>query len=187
MQLSSPITIAALNHKNTRVISSNTSLSPSKQSRAVPQRQYVPSFPLLAWRAYFNTLDPQRFTAISKAAQSAIRLAISGRIFMIITTTDQFEGRRVIEYLGVVTGEAIIGVNVFRDFFAGIRDIVGGRSGGYQNALRDAREHAMADMRDAAKRLGADAVVGIDLDYEVLGKENGMLMVSINGTAVRLG
>jgi uncharacterized protein YbjQ (UPF0145 family) len=106
---------------------------------------------------------------------------------MIITTTDQVEGRRVIEYLGVVTGEAIIGVNVFRDFFAGIRDIVGGRSGGYQNALKEAREHAMADMQDAAKRLGADAVVGIDLDYEVLGKENGMLMVSINGTAVRLG
>ena len=106
---------------------------------------------------------------------------------MIITTTDQVEGRRVIDYLGVVTGEAIIGVNVFRDFFAGIRDIVGGRSGGYQNALRDAREHAMDDMQDAAKRLGADAVVGVDLDYEVLGKENGMLMVSINGTAVRLG
>ena len=106
---------------------------------------------------------------------------------MIITTTDQVEGRRVIDYLGVVTGEAIIGVNVFRDFFAGIRDIVGGRSGGYQNARKDAREHAMADMQDAAKRLGADAVVGIDLDYEVLGKENGMLMVSINGTAVRLG
>ena len=106
---------------------------------------------------------------------------------MIITTTDQVEGRRVIDYLGVVTGEAIIGVNVFRDFFAGIRDIVGGRSGGYQNALKDAREHAMADMRDAAKRRGADAGVGVDLDYEVLGKENGMLMVSINGTAVRLG
>src|SRR4051794_409999 len=110
-----------------------------------------------------------------------------GKTAMIITTTDHVEGRRVVEYLGVVTGEAIIGVNVFRDFFAGIRDIVGGRSGGYQNALRDAREHAMADLQDAAKRLGADAVVGIDLDYEVLGKENGMLMVSINGTAVRLG
>jgi uncharacterized protein YbjQ (UPF0145 family) len=106
---------------------------------------------------------------------------------MIITTTDHVEGRRVTEYLGVVTGEAIIGVNVFRDFFAGIRDIVGGRSGGYQNALKDAREHAMDDMRDAAKRLGADAVVGVDLDYEVLGKENGMLMVSINGTAIKLG
>src|SRR5690349_1220956 len=132
-------------------------------------------------------LDQWRLAAISKAARSSIRLAISGRILMIITTTDQVEGRRVIDYLGVVTGEAIIGVNVFRDFFAGIRDIVGGRSGGYQNALKDAREHAMADMQDAAKRLGADAVVGIDLDYEVLGKENGMLMVSINGTAVRLG
>ncbi|UEM19257.1 heavy metal-binding domain-containing protein [Skermanella mucosa] len=106
---------------------------------------------------------------------------------MIITTTDQVEGRRVVDYLGVVTGEAIIGVNVFRDFFAGIRDIVGGRSGGYQNALKDAREHAMADLQDAARRLGADAVVAVDLDYEVLGKENGMLMVSINGTAVRLG
>ena len=106
---------------------------------------------------------------------------------MLITTTDHVEGRRVVEYLGVVTGEAIIGVNVFRDFFAGIRDIVGGRSGGYQNALRDARQHAMADLEDAAKRAGADAVVGVDLDYEVLGKENGMLMVSINGTAVRLG
>jgi uncharacterized protein YbjQ (UPF0145 family) len=106
---------------------------------------------------------------------------------MIITTTDQIEGRRVVEYLGVVAGEAIIGVNVFRDFFSGIRDIVGGRAGGYQNALRDAREHAFADLRQSAERLGADAVVGVDLDYEVLGKENGMLMVSINGTAVRLG
>jgi uncharacterized protein YbjQ (UPF0145 family) len=106
---------------------------------------------------------------------------------MIITTTDQIEGRRVVEYLGVVAGEAIIGVNVFRDFFSGIRDIVGGRAGGYQNALRDAREHAFADLRQSAERLGADAVVAVDLDYEVLGKENGMLMVSINGTAVRLG
>jgi uncharacterized protein YbjQ (UPF0145 family) len=76
---------------------------------------------------------------------------------------------------------------VFRDFFSGIRDIVGGRAGGYQNALRDAREHAFADLRQSAERLGADAVVAVDLDYEVLGKENGMLMVSINGTAVRLG
>jgi uncharacterized protein YbjQ (UPF0145 family) len=106
---------------------------------------------------------------------------------MIITTTDQIEGRRVVEYLGVVAGEAIIGVNVFRDFFSGIRDIVGGRAGGYQNALRDAREHAFADLRQSAERLGADAVVAVDLDYEVLGKENVMLMVSINGTAVRLG
>lgn len=105
---------------------------------------------------------------------------------MIVTTTDQLEGRRVTDYLGVVTGEAIIGVNVFRDFFSGLRDIVGGRAGGYQNALADARRSAFADMEEEARRLGADAVIGVDLDYEVLGKENGMLMVSVNGTAVRL-
>ncbi len=106
---------------------------------------------------------------------------------MLITTTDSVEGRRVTAYLGVVTGEAILGVNIFRDLFSGIRDVIGGRAGGYQNALRDAREAAFADMTETAKALGADAVIGVDLDYEVLGKENGMLMVSINGTAVRLG
>ncbi|NYZ10957.1 heavy metal-binding domain-containing protein [Azospirillum sp. RWY-5-1] len=106
---------------------------------------------------------------------------------MIITTTDSVEGRRVVEYLGVVTGEAIIGVNIFRDMFSGIRDIIGGRAGGYQNALRDAREAAFTDMQDMAHSRGADAIVAVDVDYEVLGKENGMLMVSVNGTAVRLG
>lgn len=106
---------------------------------------------------------------------------------MIITTTDSVEGRRVVEYLGVVTGEAIIGVNIFRDMFSGIRDIIGGRAGGYQNALRDAREAAFDDMQDMARSRGADAIVAVDVDYEVLGKENGMLMVSVNGTAVRLG
>jgi uncharacterized protein YbjQ (UPF0145 family) len=106
---------------------------------------------------------------------------------MIVSTTDAIEGRRVTAYLGLVTGEAIVGVNIFRDLFSGIRDIVGGRAGGYQNALRDAREHAIADMTEAAQELGADAVIGVDLDYEVLGEKNGMLMVSINGTAVKLG
>ncbi len=106
---------------------------------------------------------------------------------MIITSTDSVEGRRVTQYLGMVAGEAILGVNMFRDLFSGIRDIVGGRAGGYQNALRDAREAAFADLAEAARALGADAVIGVDIDYEVLGKENGMLMVSINGTAVRLG
>ncbi|MDG5495557.1 MULTISPECIES: heavy metal-binding domain-containing protein [Azospirillaceae] len=105
---------------------------------------------------------------------------------MLVVTTDQIEGHPVRQYLGLVTGEAILGVNVFKDFFAGITDIVGGRSGAYQSALRDAREHALADLIDAAQRLGADAVVGVDMDYEVLGRENGMLMVSINGTAVKL-
>jgi uncharacterized protein YbjQ (UPF0145 family) len=106
---------------------------------------------------------------------------------MIITTTDGVEGRRVTTYLGVVAGEAIIGVNIFRDLFSGVRDILGGRAGGYQNALRDAREAALEDLRETAAQLGADAVVGLDMDYEVLGKENGMLMVSANGTAVKLG
>jgi len=106
---------------------------------------------------------------------------------MIVTSTDNVEGRRVVQYLGMVAGEAILGVNMFRDLFSGIRDIVGGRAGGYQNALRDAREAAFADLQESARALGADAVIGVDIDYEVLGKENGMLMVSINGTAVRLG
>jgi len=106
---------------------------------------------------------------------------------MLITTTDAVDGRRVVEYLGVVAGEAIVGVNIFRDLFSGIRDIVGGRAGGYQNALREAREAAFADLAEAARAVGANAIVGVDIDYEVLGKENGMLMVSINGTAVRLG
>lgn len=106
---------------------------------------------------------------------------------MLITTTNTVEGRRVLSYLGVVAGEAVMGVNVFRDMFSGIRDIVGGRAGGYQSALRDAREAAFADLAEAARARGADAIVGIDIDYEVLGKENGMLMVSVNGTAVKLG
>jgi uncharacterized protein YbjQ (UPF0145 family) len=105
---------------------------------------------------------------------------------MIITSTDSVEGRPIAQYLGMVAGEAIMGVNVFRDLFSSVRDIVGGRVGGYQDALREAREAAYADLTDAARALGADAIVGVDLDYEVLGKENGMLMVSINGTAVRL-
>ncbi len=106
---------------------------------------------------------------------------------MIITTTPNIEGRHIIDYLGVVTGEAILGANMFRDLFASIRDIVGGRSGSYEKELRKARETAFEEMEDAANRLGANAVVGVDIDYEVLGEKNGMLMVSVSGTAVRLG
>ncbi len=106
---------------------------------------------------------------------------------MIITTTQSVEGRRIVEYCGIVTGEAILGANVFRDLFAGIRDIVGGRSGAYEKALREARETALEEMEDEARRLGGDAVIGIDLDYEVVGKDSGMLMVSASGTAVKLG
>ncbi|RVV99824.1 hypothetical protein EKE94_03895 [Mesobaculum littorinae] len=106
---------------------------------------------------------------------------------MIVTTTTHIEDRKVTDYCGIVTGEAILGANVFRDMFAGIRDIVGGRSGAYERSLRNARDTALQEMEDEAARLGADAVIGVDLDYEILGKENGMLMVSASGTAVKLG
>ncbi len=106
---------------------------------------------------------------------------------MILTTTPNIEGRTVAAYLGIVTGEAIMGANLFRDLFAGIRDIVGGRSAAYEKELRRARETAMEELKAAALSLGADAVIGIDIDYEVLGEKNGMLMVSVSGTAVRLG
>lgn len=105
---------------------------------------------------------------------------------MIITTTPALDGRRVRDYLGIVTGEAIIGANIFKDIMAGIRDIVGGRSTSYENALREAREEALREMAEEARARGADAVVGVDLDYEVLGAQNGMLMVSSSGTAVVL-
>lgn len=107
---------------------------------------------------------------------------------MFIVTTDAVPGREARETLGVVAGEAILGVNIFRDLFAGVRDIIGGRSGGYQKALREAREHAMRDMETEAEALGADAIIGVDIDYEAVDTQKGaMLLVSCNGTAVRLG
>ena len=105
---------------------------------------------------------------------------------MILTTTPTVEGRTIGDYRGIVTGEAIIGANIFRDFFAGIRDIVGGRSGAYEKELQTAREIAFEEMTAAAERLGAQAVVGIDLDYEVVGQGGSMLMVAASGTAVTL-
>lgn len=103
---------------------------------------------------------------------------------MIITTTPQIEGKRITTYLGVVTGEAVLGANLFRDLFAGIRDIVGGRSGAYEKELRKARDIAFEELAEMGRQLGANAIVGVDIDYEVLGEKNGMLMVSISGTAV---
>ena len=103
-----------------------------------------------------------------------------------VTTTPDMPGREIAEVLGVVAGEAVLGANVFRDLFAGIRDFVGGRAGGYQKVLRDGRYHAMDDMIDEARSLGADAVVGVDIDYEAVGANGSMLMVSVNGTAVKL-
>jgi uncharacterized protein YbjQ (UPF0145 family) len=104
-----------------------------------------------------------------------------------MTTTSTVEGRPVAQYLGVVTGEVIVGANIFKDLFASVRDIVGGRSGAYENSLRDARRTALEELAEEARALGADGIIDIDLDYEVLGKEGSMLMVSASGTAVKLG
>lgn len=105
---------------------------------------------------------------------------------MILTTTPSIAGRTITRYAGVVVGEAILGANIFKDFFASIRDVVGGRSAAYENELAKAREIAFQELRDRAEALGANAVVGIDLDYEVIGAQGGMMMVSVSGTAVVL-
>ena len=105
---------------------------------------------------------------------------------MIVVTTPNLEGHRITEYLGLVSGEAILGANIFRDFFAGIRDIVGGRSAAYEEELRKAKAIALQEMEQEAERLGGNAVIGVDLDYETIsmGSGGGMLMVSASGTAV---
>jgi uncharacterized protein YbjQ (UPF0145 family) len=105
---------------------------------------------------------------------------------MILSTTPAVEDRRITAYHGIVTGEAILGANIFRDLFAGIRDIVGGRSGAYEKELRRAREIAFEELEEQARELGANAVVGIDIDYETVGGQGSMLMVSVSGTAVRV-
>ena len=103
---------------------------------------------------------------------------------MIITTTNSIEGRRIIEYKGVVFGEVVSGVDFVRDIGANLRNFFGGRSGGYEKELMEAREEALSEMSMRASNMGANAVVGVDVDYEVLGQDNGMLMVSVSGTAV---
>lgn len=105
---------------------------------------------------------------------------------MLCTTTAMIQGREVEAYLGVVFGDSVLGVNVFKDFLGGLRDIVGGRSGTYERELGTARDVAMQNLTAQARALGADAILGIDIDYEVLGSNNGMLMVTASGTAVRL-
>jgi uncharacterized protein YbjQ (UPF0145 family) len=105
---------------------------------------------------------------------------------MQLTTTPSIEGKRITKYCGVVAGEAILGANIFKDLFAGIRDIVGGRSAAYERELQQAREIALQELQERAAALGANAVVGIDLDYEVIGQSGSMLMVSASGTAVVL-
>jgi uncharacterized protein YbjQ (UPF0145 family) len=121
-----------------------------------------------------NTDCPARVMSVQRGMQ------------MLMSTTTVIEGQPVSRYLGVVTGEAIIGANIFRDFFATVRDVVGGRSATYEKALGEARDLALKEMQARAEALGANGVIGIDLDYEVLGQSNGMLMVSVSGTAVVL-
>lgn len=103
---------------------------------------------------------------------------------MIVTTTNNIEGHNITGYLGIITGETIIGANLFRDIFASVRDVVGGRSGAYEEVLREAKDTALSEMTQKAMEMGADAVVGVDLDYETI--RNGMLMVTASGTAVKL-
>lgn len=103
---------------------------------------------------------------------------------MLVTTTNNIEGRRIVAYKGLVAGEAILGANLFRDLFASIRDIVGGRSGAYERVLNDARETAVAELTDKAAALGGNAVIGVDIDYETVGQNGSMLMVTAAGTAV---
>ena len=105
---------------------------------------------------------------------------------MLVTTTHNVEGKRILEYKGIVAGEAILGANLFRDLFASIRDIVGGRSDSYEKVLSDARKTAVSEMTDKAAQLGANAVIGVDIDYETVGTNGSMLMVTAAGTAVRI-
>lgn len=105
---------------------------------------------------------------------------------MLTTTTPTIEGRRIVQYYGIVSGETIIGANLFRDLFASIRDVVGGRSASYEEVLRKAKTSALREMEEQAAALGANAVVGVDLDYETVGQGNSMLMVTAAGTAVRI-
>ena len=105
---------------------------------------------------------------------------------MVVTTTNTIQNKRIKSYLGIVTGEAILGANIFKDFFSGIRDIVGGRSASYEKELRQAKDIALQEMQEKAAAMGGNAVLGVDLDYETLGQGGSMLMVSASGTAVIL-
>jgi uncharacterized protein YbjQ (UPF0145 family) len=106
--------------------------------------------------------------------------------FFLATVVPDGQGARVDKFLGIVNGEAIIGANIFRDMFSSVRDVVGGRAGGYERALSGARDAALDDMKAAAREIGADGIVGIDFDYEVLGDTNGMMLVAVSGTAVKM-
>ena len=128
--------------------------------------------------------DPATFFATFRTFLSSNTMNHLNKTIMILSTTPQIEGRTIREYKGVVTGETIIGANMFKDLFAGIRDIVGGRSGSYEKVLREAKDTSLQEMMDRARALGANAIVGIDIDYETIGSNGSMLMVATSGTAV---
>ena len=115
---------------------------------------------------------------------SADRDQIEKPIIMLVTTTNTVEGKKIVKYIGLVTGETIIGANIFKDLFAGIRDIVGGRSGSYEQVLREGKDTAVNEMQQYAAAMGANAIIGVDLDYETVGSGGSMLMVAASGTAV---
>jgi uncharacterized protein YbjQ (UPF0145 family) len=123
-------------------------------------------------------LHPEHISSNNKKRKLMMKKGI------LLSTTPQIEGRPILEYKGVVTGETIIGANFMKDFFAGIRDIVGGRSASYEKVLRQAKDTSMDEMAERARALGANAIVGIDIDYETIGETNSMLMVATSGTAV---
>jgi uncharacterized protein YbjQ (UPF0145 family) len=129
---------------------------------------------------------PSARDCLQPSLEAATAIEKGGDIKMILTTTDTIEGRTIADYKGIVTGEAILGTNIFRDLFAGIRDLVGGRSGAYEEVLKEARETALRELREQAAALGANAVIGVDIDYETIstGSSGSMMMVSASGTAV---
>jgi uncharacterized protein YbjQ (UPF0145 family) len=130
-------------------------------------------------------LEPLHGNSYRNAKLFILQLG-SNQYKMILTTTPNIEGRRIEQYLGVVTSQTIIGANFFKDILAGLRDIFGGRSGAYERILDEAKQFAMGELVQRAKIMGADAIVGIDLDYETVGSKGSMLMVSVSGTAVKL-
>ncbi len=154
-----------------------------------------PTTALIAWAMFDETLSALAIAgmAIAVAGVLAGAQGLESGLFptpqehaMLMTTTQSLDGQPIRQYLGVVNGEAIIGANLFKDMFASIRNVVGGRAGSYERTLADARRIAMEEMEEAAQKLGANAVIGIDVDYEVLGADNGMLMVCVSGTAVKI-
>ena len=154
--------------------------------RGNARRIDVPPLPTAGWEREAHGLQGSDFASIPRQERHMGWFSKTDEGFFLATVVPDTEGARVAKYLGLVNGEAIIGANIFRDMFSSVRDVVGGRAGGYERALSGARNAALQDMIAAAREMGADGVVGIDFDYEVLGETNGMMMVAVSGTAVKM-